>query len=285
MQALPWPLWHRLPGVTRVKGEVVRKLWSGLSYANVMATVAVFIAIGGGAYAAGLARNSVGSKQLKNDAVRSVDVKADSLKGADVDESKLELPEGPQGPPGERGPRGLQGPAGDFADVDGQDILDKLGGFMGDGSGLNADAVDGFNSIDLGPIQGNQIFLDVPESGDTASESLVWLPFSGSGGHLEFEAKCANDAGSITGETVLHNTRDEPVYVWANGGQLIELDAGGSLSSDELAGSGSHVTWLIETTAHGQIWQATTAQGGPVDFSLGNCVATAVATYYDYAQP
>jgi hypothetical protein len=41
-----------------------------LSYANVMATIAVFIALGGGAYAAfKLPQNSVGTKQLKDRAV------------------------------------------------------------------------------------------------------------------------------------------------------------------------------------------------------------------------
>jgi hypothetical protein len=41
-----------------------------LTYANLMATVAVFIALGGGAYAAvAIPANSVGSKQLKNNSV------------------------------------------------------------------------------------------------------------------------------------------------------------------------------------------------------------------------
>ena len=57
-----------------------------LTYANVMATVAVFIAIGGGAYAAGLAKNSVGSKQIKDGQVKSVDVKDNSLTAKDINE-------------------------------------------------------------------------------------------------------------------------------------------------------------------------------------------------------
>jgi hypothetical protein len=50
--------------------DVVR---SRLTYANVMATVAVFFALGGGAYAVSLKRNSVGAKQLKTNAVTGVD--------------------------------------------------------------------------------------------------------------------------------------------------------------------------------------------------------------------
>jgi hypothetical protein len=78
-----------------------------LSYANVMATVAVVIALGGSSYA--VATSSIGSRQLKNNAVRStdlkhndtrardvrngtlagIDVRADALTGADVLESTL----------------------------------------------------------------------------------------------------------------------------------------------------------------------------------------------------
>ena len=61
-----------------------------LSYANVMATVAVFIALGGGAYAAfHLPRNSVKSKHIVNGQVKSKDVKDNGLTGTDVLESSL----------------------------------------------------------------------------------------------------------------------------------------------------------------------------------------------------
>lgn len=60
------------------------------TYASVASTLALVLALGGtGAYAAGLAKNSVGSKQIKNSAVKSVDVKDGSLTGADIAESTL----------------------------------------------------------------------------------------------------------------------------------------------------------------------------------------------------
>src|SRR5436309_3648591 len=60
------------------------------TYANVMATVAVFLALGGGAYAVtAIPKNSVGTPQLKNNAVISAKVKDNSLTGADVNEAKL----------------------------------------------------------------------------------------------------------------------------------------------------------------------------------------------------
>jgi hypothetical protein len=88
------------------------KLRSSLSYANVMATIAVFLALGGGAYAAlKLPKNSVGSKQLKKNAVNSAKVKNGSLLMGDFKVGQL-----PAGPPGVQGPQGLpgaQGPKGD----------------------------------------------------------------------------------------------------------------------------------------------------------------------------
>ncbi len=56
-----------------------------LTYANVMVTLLVFVVLGGGAYAAGqLGKNTVGTKQLKNDAVKSGKVKDGTLQAGDL---------------------------------------------------------------------------------------------------------------------------------------------------------------------------------------------------------
>jgi hypothetical protein len=62
-----------------------------LTYANVVATLALFIAIGGAsAFAASqLGKNTVGSKQIKKNAVTGAKVKNDSLTGSDIDEATL----------------------------------------------------------------------------------------------------------------------------------------------------------------------------------------------------
>jgi hypothetical protein len=60
-----------------------------LSYSNVAATLAVVIALGGTAHAAGLPKNSVGSAQIKKGAVKSADIKDGSVTGRDVKESAL----------------------------------------------------------------------------------------------------------------------------------------------------------------------------------------------------
>ncbi len=109
---------------------------------NVVAYVALFLALTGSAYAASLKKNSVGAKQLKTNAVTSVDVKDggitgadvadDSITGADVNESTLTLPAGAQ------------------PDTPAQ-VLGKLSEVDGAGSGLDADTLDG---------QGADAFLD-----------------------------------------------------------------------------------------------------------------------------
>jgi hypothetical protein len=67
----------------------VRRILGKLSYANVMATIAVFIALGGGAYAVTVGKHSVGKKQLKNGAVTDKKVKKNGLTGRSINESKL----------------------------------------------------------------------------------------------------------------------------------------------------------------------------------------------------
>src|SRR3954453_20628502 len=75
------------------------RIRASLTYANVMATVAVFLALGGGAYAAlKLPKNSVGTNQIKKNAVRSSKVKNRSLLAKDFKLGQLR-----------RGPRGRNG--------------------------------------------------------------------------------------------------------------------------------------------------------------------------------
>jgi hypothetical protein len=84
---------------------------SKLTYGNVAATFAVFLALGGGAYAAvALPKNSVGTKQLKTNAVTSGKVLDGSLVAADFKPGQIDT--GPQGPKGDIGPQGTRGTTG-----------------------------------------------------------------------------------------------------------------------------------------------------------------------------
>lgn len=82
------------------------------SYANVMSTLALFVALGGVSYAAtSLPANSVGTMQLRANAVNSFKVANRSLRA--VDFAVGQLPAGPAGSPGPAGPQGSAGAKGD----------------------------------------------------------------------------------------------------------------------------------------------------------------------------
>jgi hypothetical protein len=84
-----------------------RRLTHRLTYANVIATLALFIALGGSSYAAlSLPRNSVGAKQIRAGAVHSSEVKNRSLRVADLSVRARRALRGAVGPQGPQGPAG-----------------------------------------------------------------------------------------------------------------------------------------------------------------------------------
>ncbi len=107
-----------------------------LTYSNVVASLALFIALGGVSYAAAkLPKNSVGSTQIKKNAVTGSKVKNSSLTGSDIKNRSLTAadfngsiqgPQGAQGAQGAQGPQGVQGPAGPNMQV-----KDASGGVVG----------------------------------------------------------------------------------------------------------------------------------------------------------
>ena len=81
----------------------------GLTYSNVVASLALFIALGGTSYAiTKLPRNSVASPQVKDGSLQPRDLAA-SARGAG--------PRGPRGPEGPRGPDGARGAQGERGPV------------------------------------------------------------------------------------------------------------------------------------------------------------------------
>ena len=88
---------------------MIARFINRLTYANVVATLALFVALGGGAYAATkLPKNSVGAAQIKKNAVTSAKVKDGSLLARDFGANQL-----PRGADGAQGPAGTPGPKGD----------------------------------------------------------------------------------------------------------------------------------------------------------------------------
>jgi hypothetical protein len=92
----------------------MKRLRTNLTYANVMATIAVFLVFAGGtAFAAShmLPKNSVGPGQLKKGAVTPVKL-SKSSKATLVGPTGAAGQRGAQGPKGDRGDRGEVGPTG-----------------------------------------------------------------------------------------------------------------------------------------------------------------------------
>jgi hypothetical protein len=91
---------------------MLQRLMSRLTYANVTATVALFIALGGTSYAAlKLPRNSVGAAQIRAGAVGSRQLHDRSVLLRDLSvsaRSSLKGASGPQGPQGPAGPAAVK---------------------------------------------------------------------------------------------------------------------------------------------------------------------------------
>jgi hypothetical protein len=95
-----------------------------LTYANVVATLALFAALGGTSYAvSGLGKNSVKSQNIGKEQVKGADIAKDAISSPKVRDGSLlasdfqagQLAAGPVGPKGDtgpQGPRGLQGAVG-----------------------------------------------------------------------------------------------------------------------------------------------------------------------------
>ena len=108
------------------RSRVRRRLAPHLTFADIVALLALFVALGGSAYAGTtLARNSVTSRQIAPGAVKRSDVAAGAVTGAKVKDGSLlasdfaagELRAGPAGPQGPVGPRGETGPSGEKGDT------------------------------------------------------------------------------------------------------------------------------------------------------------------------
>ena len=93
-------------------------------YANVTATVALVVALGGTSYAAiTLPANSVGSRQLKSRAVTNSDIRGNAVTSSKVRNGALlardfRVGQLPAGPKGDTGAQGLKGDKGDTGPSD-----------------------------------------------------------------------------------------------------------------------------------------------------------------------
>jgi Collagen triple helix repeat (20 copies) len=84
------------------------------SYSNVLATIAVFVALGGSSYAAvsQIAKNSVSTTQVRDRSLLARDFKRGQLKAGPVGPAGPAGGVGPAGSEGQAGPTGAAGPVG-----------------------------------------------------------------------------------------------------------------------------------------------------------------------------
>jgi hypothetical protein len=151
-----------------------------LTYANVMSTLALFAALGGGAYAATkLPQNSVGAAQLRKGAVNSAKIRDHSISARDLAPGVLPAratagSDGPAGATGAVGPAGAQGPKGDKGDagVAGAAGSARAYGFVNMAGGLSAARSHGVVSITHTPGSGVYC-IQLDPSIDPASVAML----------------------------------------------------------------------------------------------------------------
>src|SRR3954466_8881478 len=90
---------------------MIDRLEPRLTYANVTATLALFVALGGSSYAAlKLPRDRVGSAQIRRGAVSTSELRDRSVRLRDMNVSARAALRGQRGPGGAAGPQGAPGP-------------------------------------------------------------------------------------------------------------------------------------------------------------------------------
>jgi hypothetical protein len=201
-----------------------------LSFANVMSMTAVMIALGGTSYAAGLARNSVGSTQIKTGSVGNSDLGASAVTSPKVKNGSLRAEDfaagqmasgtkGDSGPKGATGDQGAKGDKGDKGDSGPKGDKGDTGASGLAGAGLAttrhvqapADLADGTKgNYDVYCPAGQRAIGGGARGDDTASEGTVVTssrpaksssdtePPADGGTFLGWRATVLNPAGGIT---------------------------------------------------------------------------------------
>jgi hypothetical protein len=140
----------------------------------VVAMAALFVALGGAAYAANLAKNSVGAKQIKTNGVRSAEVQDDAVGAAEIGNNAVGGSEVADGA------------------MTGADIQDEsLGSLDVDGLG-SSDVTD--ESLKSEDVEDNSL-----KSQDVEANSLT-------GGDVQDEGLGSDDVGGLTGRDVSPGT-------------------------------------------------------------------------------
>jgi hypothetical protein len=217
------------------------------TYASVTATLALFFALGGGAYAAiELTKNSVRSKHIKNGqvksrdigngAVRAKDLNAELLAGGTDGIAGIAGPPGPTGPAGPAGPTGPAGPRGATGATGAQGATGPAGPR---GSAIVASVNGGptvSTSSNIGAYGGHFTLVSWTQPADTLDEVQGYFTIAWNNG-------CDDNGDAIdvqfTDQSGVEISPDLPTAnsIAGNGGSNDGDNVGVTLTHNQLAGA------------------------------------------------
>jgi hypothetical protein len=193
---------------------------------NAIAYVALFLALGGTSYAAiKIPAKSVGTKQLKNNAVTGAKVKNGSLLVADLKAGQLQPgakgDKGDTGPQGLQGVQGTQGPQGDKGDA-------------GSGGGTPIDLNQGDETVQSKPVASPS----VTTSRDTVFTTSIAKSMVISSGFIQVDYQCAAGTSCQFRGGLYLDGAPVPGTAVGTASSPINVGAGSALNDQKIAVSG-----------------------------------------------
>jgi hypothetical protein len=214
-----------------------------LTYANVMATIAVFIALGGASYAAiKLPKNSVGSSQIKKNAITTAKLKKEAVTGA-----KIKI--------------------GSLGTVPSAKYADTAGSAANAGSAASAaNAAHAIEADSVGGQRVEKLFWSEPEG--TAKQTV----FSGSG--LTISASCSSSSKIAVTASSTEANAEFDVFGYSEGSpfDLSEASFGEALSMVDGAGQHEGSGTFVYATSNGTLITGSYGFDYPNSFNgIPNC--------------
>lgn len=244
---------------------MLSKLRAHLSYANVMASIAVFIALGGGAYAAVTApKNSVVSRSIKDGQVKRVDLAPKAVTNSRI------------------GPNAVT----TSKILDGSVTTSKIGDAQVTLSKLAPNSVNGLTNIEDGTITGADVLENTLKFGCTSQNiqapntgpyvvgtdgfcAFVVRPGSPNPSSFTWSAAAAA-CNNVVGDSTLANPAQIEELGVSNGGAQSPLAGTSGIWTPDPAGtSPSSSAWTVSVDGSGHVSLFTaatisTASSGPV---------------------